>query len=82
MRTLTKVFSKIPPQKPFIDMSSLPPSDVLAVAADSVSCVKGYKSGSIFTSWHTSFRTEAVKSLISLWRIMGNAPLEQESMLN
>ncbi len=43
-----------------------------------VSLVMGCKSGSTLTSWQTSVRTEAVKSLISLCLIIGKAPLGQE----
>ena len=59
-------------------MSSLAPSDEFVEVWLRVSPVSGWRSGSVFTSWHTSVRRWAVRSLSSLWRIIGKPPLGQE----
>ena len=72
------IFSRLPPHKPLTAMSSLAPSEMLEERVDSTSPVSSCRSGSTRTSLQTSVRRFAVKSLILLWRIEGNPPLEQE----
>ena len=76
--TSTKVLSCLPPQKPFAAMSSQALSVVMAVRLAMVSEESGWRSGSTHTSLQTSVIRVAVRSLISLWRIDGNPPREQE----
>ena len=78
-RTSRKVLSCLPPQKPLAAMSSLAPSVVIADRPDSTSLDTSCRSGSTWTSWHTSVSRFAVMSLISLCRMEGNPPRGQES---
>ena len=48
------------------------------MALENVSPVIGCRVGSTHTSWHTSVNKFAVRSLISLWRTIGNPPLGQD----
>ena len=74
-RMSTKARSDLPPQNPFMTMSSLAPSCVLAVDKENSSEETGCNSGSVATCEHTSVRSLAVRSLISLCLIEGNPPL-------
>ena len=60
-------------------MSSLAPSVVIADRPDSTSLNTSCRSGSTWTSRHTSVSRFAVMSLISLCRMEGNPPRGQES---
>ena len=76
MKTLTskKVRSNRPPQKPLAATSSLTPSSLIAEAPESASPVIGSRVGSMHTSWQTSAIKFAVRSLISLCRMVGKPP--------
>ncbi len=52
--------------------------DMFEVLRVNVSPVRGCRPGSTDTSWLTSVSKLAVMSLISLWRIDGKPPREQE----
>ena len=69
---------KQPPQKPLATTLSLVPSSVIAEAPESASPVIGCKVGSMHTSWHTSDKSFAVRSLTSLCHTMGNLPIGQD----
>ena len=81
LKTLTSIndLSKRPPQKPLTAMSRRAPWEVFAVALDIDSPSIGCNSGSTLTSWLTSVNRDAVRSQISLWRIIGKAPLGHDS---
>lgn len=51
---------------PYVRMSSLELSCVLADLSERISPVRGCSSGSVFTLWHTSVSRLAVRSMISL----------------
>ena len=70
--------SKGPPQKPLAATSSLAPSSVMAEAPESASPVMGCSVGSMDTLLQTSEMRLAVRSLISLCRMVGNPPLGQD----
>ena len=53
-------------QKPLARMSKRAPSSLLAVRVIILSPVSGWSAGSVATLWHTSVRSDAVMSRISL----------------
>ena len=67
------------PQKFLAATSTLASSFALAVACCSSSPDRGCNTGSSKTSWQTSVSNMPVRSLISLCRILGKAPLGQLS---
>ena len=77
-RTSTNARSDLPPQNPFITMSSLAPSCVLAVDKENSSGETGCNSGSVATCYQTSVNSLAVRSRISLCLMEGNPPLGQD----
>ena len=64
-------------QKPLARTSSRAPSSVLVEASLKDSPDSGCRCGSMATLGQTSVSREAVRSLISLWRIVGKLPMWQ-----
>ena len=65
------------PQNPLTLTSNLALSSLFAVACGRCSPERAWSGGSTHTSWHTSVKSFAMKLRISLWRIVGNPPVEQ-----
>ena len=64
-------------QKPLARTSSRAPSSVLVEASQKDSPDSGCRCGSMATLGQTSVSREAVRSLISFWRIVGKPPMWQ-----
>ena len=79
MRTLKKEDWNRQSQKPEAFISNRAPSSRLKVRRESDSTLKGWREGSLETSWLTSDISSAVKSLVSLCLMVGKAPLGQLS---
>ena len=75
--TSTNAFSNLPPQNPYIAISSQAPSSVMAKQWDKDSSESGCRWGLVVTSWHTSVSSVAVLSLPSLCLTAGKPPVLQ-----